>query len=375
MKTGRIRVSGLSKRLSGCVIVTALVGLLAFSRSLAPLEELLLRLLWAGYSLGTQGVPLGSEIGIVAAAAMAPALFRLDEPLVMIAFAAGLGFLYSLILSVVLLTSEVALPILTPLIGLVLSTAVVETLAWSDEHQRRRRLEQMEASRQQFTDMLVHDLKARMSSILMALSALQKSLGDISADTQELMDTMRASSGRMLILTGNLLDIRKFEESKMVLKLEQASLLPLLKDCVRDQRAAGGLANVAIDLDATDDIPVRIDPGIFTRILMNLLWNALQNAPRESVIRVTYTGGPQTGATVTIANDGEPIPAADIDDLFEAFITGRGLPMDNRAASTGLGLTFCKLAMEAHGGTIRIDSPIAPGNRGVRVVLSLPRAA
>ena len=76
-----------------------------------------------------------------------------------------------------------------------------------------------------------------------------------------------------------------------------------------------------------------------------------------------------------MANLGRAIPPAERETLFVPFLAARGAQAGGAADTTGLGLAFCKLAIEAHGGSIRVVSPWPPHAEGVQVILTLPAAA
>ncbi len=360
-------------RIWGWVTIAILALLAVYAGVFDSIEALIRGPLMAEPGYGTEGVSRRTEMIIVLCLCFGPALLHVESPLVMIAIGAGLAFTYLLIFSLVLFTYELVLPIVSPLLSLLASTIVTGTSAWSAERRHRRVLESLESSKQQFTDMLVHDLKTRMSSVLMSISALQKKHADAGEDVREMTETIRASAERILLLTGNLLDIRKMEEGKLVLNREAASLGELLRESLRDHRPAANLAGVTLAIQDPAGVRVRVDRSIFGRLMANLTWNALQHAPSGSTIDVSSEAGDGV-ARIVISNRGEPVPSEKQESLFQAFVSGDASPEDSRAASTGLGLTFCKLAVEAHGGTIRLESPWSDTGDGVRLSFALPLA-
>jgi signal transduction histidine kinase len=317
-------------------------------------------------------LPRVAELAIIAFCCLAPAIVRMEQPLVMLAFGSGMAFVFFLISSLMLLALDIALPMAASLIGLFVSTGAVEMQSWGDERRRRRALEQLDKSKQQFTDMLVHDLKRRMSSILMSLSALESRTAEADERSRELMATMRASAERMLLLTGNLLDVRRMEESRMPLYRERVSLRNMVLESVKDLRQACSLTGATIEATGQADAELSLDRGVFLRIMANLLWNSLQYGREGSAIEVGYGLHAAGTAFVEVANHGPCIPPDGQARLFSAFASSTSGPGDSRVASTGLGLAFCKLAVEAHGGSIAIESPWRPHADGVLVRILLP---
>jgi signal transduction histidine kinase len=293
----------------------------------------------------------------------------------MLALGLGLGFVYLLAAAIFLLTYDTVLPILPALGGLSAATVLLGVLSWSDERLRLRRLRSAEAARQQFTDMLVHDLKRRMSSILLSLSVLEDAVGAPDKRTKELTATMRASAERMLLLTANLLDVRRMETGRLVLRREPLAALSLLRESLGEHRATAEIAGVTLRLVGDADVAVAGDRGLMSRVLANLLWNALQHAPPGSVVEVGCGPVERGRVAIWVANAGEPIPPSRRKDLFTAFAAGDTHPENSLVASTGLGLAFCRLAVEAHGGTIAVESPRPGHTDGVRVTVVLDVAS
>ncbi len=368
-----MHIRTLIARFGGCLLVAAVMIAAHHAGVFRPVENQVLSVF--GYDeLWSEHIPPAAERTVIAIMCLVPAIVRIEQPLVMVAYSSGVAFVYFLIVSVVLLALDVALPITASLAGLFLGSAGIELVGWSEERHKRTLLERLEQSKQQFTDMLVHDLKRRMSSILMSLSVLEKRVSDPDERSQDLMATMRASAERMLLLTGNLLDVRRMEESRLPLSREAVSLRDLVQESVRDLRSASGLTKTGIRVEGKHDASIQLDRGVFLRILANLLWNALQHAREESEIEVAYGMRDGRTAFVHVANHGVCIPPERRAKIFTAFVSGEADPEDSRAASTGLGLTFCKLAVEAHGGTIEIESPWLPHDDGVLVRVLLPIA-
>ncbi|MBA4388408.1 MAG: hypothetical protein C0404_10540 [Verrucomicrobia bacterium] len=311
------------------------------------------------------------EMAIVIFFCLAFSVIRIERPISMISLGLFSGFIYTMTMLVVYIFGGVTLPSTSPLIAIAGCIAFMETMAWAEERARRRALEHLETVKQQFTDMLVHDLRRRMSSIQVSLSLLEKTMPSNDSQARELTDTIRISADRLLLQINAILDIRKIEEGKMKLLREQVALSHVVKESIEEHQTAARLAEMHFVFRLEQDAAVEIDTSIFSRVMSNLLWNAVQHAPKGSDTEIACCISPEGRPSVTIANRGRPIPREQQKKLFHPFESGQDRPHD-ASVGTGLGLAFCKLAVEAHGGSIRIESPWDKHGDGVKVVVELP---
>jgi len=315
--------------------------------------------------------PQSVEIMILLAVCLMMAWIRFERPVLMVLSGAGMVVGYVFVYMTVLLSLEYVLPGVAPLLAIVACSGMLETMAWSEERYRRKVLEDIDSARQQFIDMLVHDLRRRVSAVLTSVSVLENGGQASRQASEEVLSTMRASADRIMLLVNDLLDIRKIEEGAMALDLEHLPLRPLLQSALSETHDGATIAGLSLELECDDRLTVNVDCGIFGRVMENLLWNAVQHASRGSLILVS--GGANDGTVyVAVGNRGATIEAANRERLFRAFTSGHGDPHNVAAESTGLGLSFCRLAAEAHGGTISLDSPWPPHADGVCVTVTLP---
>lgn len=311
------------------------------------------------------------EIAILLAICLLMAWIRFERPMLMVLGGAGMIVGYVFVYMTVLLTRDYVLPAVAPLLSIVVCSGMLETMAWSEERYRRRTLEGIDSARQQFIDMLVHDLRRRVSAVLTSVSLLEKSDHVTANGSTDVLNTMRASADRIMLLVNNLLDIRKVEEGAMALEREQLPLRPLLQAALADTRDGAEMAGLTLTLNCDDRLTVHVDSGIFGRMMGNLLWNAVQHGVKESVVEVH--GSADDGLVrISVGNRGPTIAADEQERIFRAFVSGHGDPHNVASDSTGLGLSFCRLAVEAHGGTISLESPWPPHSDGVCVTMTLP---
>lgn len=193
-----IRYHAVWVRVVCCLAVAIGIANAVRAGMLAPVEELFRSLL-----VGTDAEYFGqlstlSENVLMFVLCLIPAIPRIERPITMIAFGAGILCVYVVAVFAFLIGIETILPIASPMAGLLAASAVLETMAWSEERSRRRSLEDLEAVRQQFADMLVHDLRKRMSSILMSLAVFQRQ-NRVKGQSEEVLTTIRASADREMM--------------------------------------------------------------------------------------------------------------------------------------------------------------------------------
>lgn len=224
--------------------------------------------------------------------------------------------------------------------------------------------------------MIVHDLRNPISTLVSTVELLQRRVPDDNRPAvDDLLQTARRNCATLLEMVDSLMDINRAEAGRFAIDAE-AMRLTTLADRVVDYLMPVALQRgVALAFNYPDDLPyIWGDEVILRRVLLNLLDNALKFTPAGGSVRGTLAvdgaaapGDREPGVRVTITDDGPGIPADERALIFERFVTfNRG---GGQVRGTGLGLTFCKLAVEAHGGRIWVED--APGG-GSRFVFTLP---
>ncbi len=229
----------------------------------------------------------------------------------------------------------------------------------------RKRLDTL---RDDLLAMLYHDLRAPLSSISMSLELLAQACMDGGSDAQELITIARRAAARLERLSSNMLDLSRLEAGQMPLKrgvvLPQTLIAEALE--VIAPHAEQRQQNVQLELPP-DLPPVSADREMIRRVLINLLENAVKYSPPGSHIRV---GARREGQMVRfwVADNGPGIPKEEQERIFHKYDRGSA----KRGKGLGLGLAFARLAVQAHGGTIGVESE--PGE-GALFCFTLPVAA
>jgi len=217
--------------------------------------------------------------------------------------------------------------------------------------------------REDLTQMLVHDLRNPLTSVVGSIEMLEGHPPREMAD--RFLGVARLAADRMLALVNGILELSRLEHGEMPLALEAVDLDALVADTVQLFAPQARERDTRLMRQVAPDTPaVRADRGILGRVLQNLVGNALKFTPVGGQVRITATAAGDGVVSVRVADDGPGIPAALRPRLFQRFASGR-----QRESGTGLGLAFCRLAVEAHGGRIHVE-----GGPGTTMAFTLPRA-
>ncbi|MBC7807242.1 MAG: PAS domain-containing sensor histidine kinase [Akkermansiaceae bacterium] len=234
-----------------------------------------------------------------------------------------------------------------------------------------KRLQDLEKLRDDLTHMIIHDLRTPLTSVIMGMQTLEIA-GDLNDDQREMTELAVAGGNTLLGMINDLLDVEKLESGSM--QIDYATLLPdrLVSSAVGQVDSLLKNKKIRVVLEVAPDLPpFQGDENKLRRTLVNLLGNAIKFTPRGGEVTVAVTGearaignGPSNEPSLAfcVSDTGEGIPPEAFGRIFEKFgqVTSRA---GGRTMSTGLGLTFCKLTVEAHGGHIHVESTVGQGSR------------
>jgi len=242
-----------------------------------------------------------------------------------------------------------------------------EVYARVQTHLQLRRLEKL---RDDLTHMVIHDLRNPLTVIFGVLELLEDSESQtLSADTRGFVTAARRSTKDMINMISSILDVNKMGAGEMKLQREPCKIDALIRDVVAANQPFP--ENRTVTLDAAGSSPtVAVDIGLFRRVFQNLLGNALKYTPAGGDVRIAVTPS-ASEVRIAVTDTGPGIAPEYHQRIFEKF--GQVEDRHNRVG-TGLGLTFCKLAVEAHGGRIGVESEVGKGST-FWFALPLPNAS
>ncbi|OJJ21655.1 hypothetical protein BKI52_14195 [marine bacterium AO1-C] len=253
-------------------------------------------------------------------------------------------------------------------LGLGLSVLLIVTLVLFYVSKRRSnrlltltndQLLSLDNFKQQMMGMIVHDLKNPLNSII-GLSEKQ--------DDPHFFNAINHSGKRMQTLIMNILDVQKLEESTLPLRKNNTSLNDLLQDAVQQSQFITQEKKQTITTQIPDSLQVKVDQEIINRVLINLLTNASKFTPQNNPIHIQCEVVNNRFCKIMVKDTGVGIAAEHLEGIFDKFYQV-SQKKTGVLRSTGLGLTFCKLAIEAHQGQIGVQS--TPG-QGATFWFTLP---
>jgi signal transduction histidine kinase len=226
-----------------------------------------------------------------------------------------------------------------------------------------KNLKDSERVKDDLTHMLVHDLKSPISSVMGLLDHSIEMMKDTGAASSvlEMLSMARAESQHLLNLAANILDVRRMKEGLMPYEpVYVENLSDLARLAQQDASGAPRERTITI-LVHPEAEKLYADSNLLRRILANLLSNAIKHTRRGGHIDFRALKDKDQGVyLLSVRDDGEGIPEQDLKRIFNAFEQSRHTVHDRY--DTGMGLTFCKMAVEKHGGKIWVESKVGRGS-------------
>lgn len=232
------------------------------------------------------------------------------------------------------------------------------------------RLKELERLKTEFMETVSHELKTPLTSILMGASMLQDgSPGQLNGEQKEIIDTIAEDGSRLSGFVNELLEMSRMEAGKSIYHFTACSLRAISENSCRPFETYAASKKVGLLNSIPGNLPqVRADFEKITWVLNNLLSNALKYTSAGDSISL---GAAQDGrfVVVWVADTGEGIPQKYIGRIFDRFVQVEGREIEVRG--TGLGLSLSKGIINAHNGTISVESEL---NRGSVFRFTLPVA-
>ena len=254
--------------------------------------------------------------------------------------------------------------VVSAVVAFVLLTLV---LIWLFElHRRAGRIDRDNARvRDEFVAVVSHELRTPLTSILGYIELIDDDEQELSADQRGYFDVVRRNANRLLYLVSDLLLVAEADDGSLRLERRHLDLASLVRDSVESARAAAERKDIELTWSA-EHAPLSGDPLRLAQVLDNLVSNAIKYTPDGGRVVVTCWVRDER-AWFEVTDSGIGIPVADRQQIFERFYRVRG---KDAASGAGRGLAITKAIVEAHGGTISLESELGAGT-SFRVSLPL----
>lgn len=212
----------------------------------------------------------------------------------------------------------------------------------------------------QFVNAVSHDLRVPLTSVMGYAEFLEDGIGGVLTPQQEVfVDQIQKNALRLARLVDDLLDFARMEAGTLKLNLEEVDLSMRVADVAESLKPQIERSGIAFALELPPEPLVTcLDVPRIERVFFNLISNAMKFTPVGGAIRVSLASTPD-GIRAEIRDTGTGIAAEDLHKLFRPFSQLTGA---ERKGGTGLGLNIVKLLVEAHGGTVGVESELGRGS-------------
>lgn len=345
-------------------------GMVPFAgRQLYPLAYLVMPfLLWAAFRFGRIGASTAVLwVGGIAAWGTAHgsgpfAVQNLNESLLLLQTFMGVVAMTTLVLSGALSEQRAARDSLEARVEARTAELTASHAQLTDSYAR---LQESETLRDNLMHMIVHDLRMPLNALQYALRALGTA-GELSPRQQSATDVSRQSAQTLSHIIANLLDIHQLESGALSLRFQMVAPSALVQSAVAQVEFLAHYKGLNLVCTVAPDLPqLDVDQEKVARVLTNMLDNAIRLTPPGGTVSVGVTPHSSEeapgGVLFFVSDTGPGIPAEAFERIFEKFGHVIAQPTEEKTSS-GLGLTFCKMIVHAHGGELWVQSQLEQGS-------------
>jgi PAS domain S-box-containing protein len=238
-----------------------------------------------------------------------------------------------------------------------------ELLQWMFRDITERK--ELDNMRDDLISMIYHDLRSPLANVVYSMDVLDSMLPEDSELEHTLVEVAVRSTERIKRLTSSLLDMKTLEAGQPVANKESTTPADIVEFGVQAVRSLAENKEMAVEVDIAADLPgLDVDKDMIRRVIINLLENAVKYTPNGSKI-ATGASANDEGIHFWVKDNGPGIPPEKQGAIFDKYARLQG-----GKGGIGLGLAFCRLAVEGHGGRIWVESE---NGQGSRFVFTLPK--
>jgi signal transduction histidine kinase len=227
--------------------------------------------------------------------------------------------------------------------------------------ERTAELRDVEQRRDDLVNLTAHDIKNSLVVVMSALDLMDLGSEQQGAQNDQVFPLIRRATYRIENLLSTLLDVNRLESGAMPLRLTSVPWQAVRESVLNETHLLANNKSVGFNRIGEEQVIVRCDQMLVERILLNLLDNAISAARPGTEIDIHAARGGDGTFRVRVGNRGQVIPANVQPTIFQKYQQGGVQRAIRHFGNWGLGLTFCRLAVERHGGTIEAISPYLDG--------------
>ena len=231
------------------------------------------------------------------------------------------------------------------------------------------KLKTLDELKTQFFANVNHELRTPLTLMLAPLKViLEGRMGKLEAGLKDTLETMLRNGYKLLKLINNLLDLAKFEEGKMRLKIKALNFIEFTASLLTSVKPLADQKQIKLYFQhPPHDIELTIDPDQFEKVLLNLLSNAIKFTPRGGKITV-YIEDKDRTVSLIVEDTGIGIPSNMLESIFDRFSQVDG-SMSRAHEGTGIGLSLVREIVALHQGKAQAESELGKGSRFVIDIL------
>jgi two-component system sensor histidine kinase/response regulator len=220
-------------------------------------------------------------------------------------------------------------------------------------------IKKLEELKDDLTHMIVHDMASPIQTIALAVDLVLNGETGQGHETVEVLSQASDAARNLIEMVNSLLDISRMEAGQMPWHLTEADLRHLAEEAAETMHLLAGAKNIRLRVQGPS-VPLHADTDLIRRVFINLISNALKFTPKGGEVTITVAASDGL-ARAEVRDTGIGIPEEYHERIFEKFGQVEAGPQRHEHSS-GLGLTFCRLAVGAHGGRIGVRSRLGKGS-------------
>lgn len=266
--------------------------------------------------------------------------------------------------STIIATATVSIAMLLLYVALLLIVRRADNILTEQRRalqEKNTELHDLQQYRDDLTNMFVHDLRNPMTSIIGNLSLLEDESDTFDSEQKTMVSASLASSQDVMKLLNDLLAINSIEQGTLNLKRETFDAGKWLTERATRMEGVSQKQGVQLRVEISpQNLQINGDRQLLTRVVDNLVTNALHYTGEGGIIRLRAQQDGDKQVKIAVQDTGKGIAPADVDHIFDKFY--RSSDTGTHKSGLGLGLSLCKLAVQAHGGKIWVESQQGVGS-------------